>query len=461
MVRRRANFSYNRIIPEQTKYNIDIAVSPRFEEYLFDWDYRTYVVVGAYGSGKSYNTGLKLILKCLKEKRKVLVVREVYDTIRDSCFDLLCEILEGMGILCYDKPGKKNHRGEVYAVTSPMQLRFSNGSKIIFKGMDKPGKLKSINGITDVWLEEASEIKYAGYKELIGRLRTDDVHFFLTFNPVGKDNWVYKHFFKRMDEKTGEMVVKLDDEKLYKWHTMVVGDTYYHHSLPTDNYFLPRAYIKQLDELAEYDEDMYRVARLGRFGTNGLKVLPQFQVAESDQEVMDIVAKTSSMYKFNGFDFGFEESYNALVRMAVDINTMTLYIYDEYYRNHLTDDETVMDLKKRHWENLVVTADSEDPKAIAYYRKRGFKFRKCHKFAGSRLSNTKKVKRFKHIVCSPHCVNTIRELKNLTYKVKPNGDIIYDEFNIDPHTFSAIWYALDKFDVVPIKERKFNTRKAA
>ena len=57
------------------------------------------------------------------------------------------------------------------------------------------------------------------------------------------------------------------------------------------------------------------------------------------------------------------------------------------------------------------------------------------KYIGSRLQNTKKMKRFNKIVCSPRCKNTIRELKDLTYKKDSRGNAIYDEFNIDPHTF--------------------------
>lgn len=59
------------------------------------------------------------------------------------------------------------------------------------------------------------------------------------------------------------------------------------------------------------------------------------------------------------------------------------------------------------------------------------------KYIGSRLQNTKKIKRFKKVVCSPKCKNTIRELKYLTYKKDSKGNAIYDEFNIDAHTFNT------------------------
>ena len=109
--------------------------------------------------------------------------------------------------------------------------------------------------------------------------------------------------------------------------------------------------------------------------------------------------------------------------------------------------------------NKQIVADNEDPKAITYYRQNGFQIRACrNKFAGSRLSNTRKIKRFRKIFISPKCKNTIRELKDLTYKKDPKGNVIYDQFNIDPHTFSAIWYALDTVTVADVKDKDFNSR---
>lgn len=439
--------------------NIDLEVCPRFENYIFDWDYKYYVLLGGYGSGKSYSTGEKLILKLLKEKRKALVIREVFETLRESCWDVLCEILTNWDLISYDSRRTRNNRNKVLARVSPMSLSFPNGSKIIFKGMDKPVKLKSLNGVSIVWLEEAPEIKYAGFKELIGRIRhpNDTVHFILTFNAVDTSCWCYKRFFINIDDE-GNKKVLLDPEVLYKNKVVAIGNIYYHHSLPDDNYFLGKSYIEQLEELKDYDPDLYRIAREGKFGPSGRRVLPQFEVADH-RKVMDAVRRITSDCKFTGFDFGFETSYNAIVRVAVDNLNRYLYIYWEYYKNHMTDDETADELIELGIDDIdeMINADSEDPKAIAYYRSRGFKMRPAKKFKGSRLSYTRKVKRFKKIICSDKCKNTIEELKDLVYKVLPNGDIVYDEFNIDPHTFSAIWYALDQYNIPSLKQR--NTRR--
>ena len=434
---------------------VNKEVNPRFEHFLFDWNYKQYLLFGGYGSSKSYHIALKIILKCLQEKRKVLVIREVYETIRESCFDLFKEILDEMGILSED--GRKSQRNKVFAKSSPMSLTFPNGSKIIFKGMDKPEKLKSINDISIVWIEEASEVKYSGYKELLGRVRHPylSLHFILSWNPVDEQNWTFKHFF--IDKQNKRKI--LDPEVLYKRKTVVRGNTYYHHSLPTDNLFLPPDYIAQLDELMDYDPDLYRVARLGRYGTNGMKVLPQ--LCQVSAEIVEKQIKyIPDELKFNGMDFGFETSYNAVIRCAVDEENSILYVYHEYYKNKMTDDQTAKEIA--YLKDELITADSEDPKAIQFYNLQGFRMRKCHKFAGSRLSNIRKVKRFKKIVISTACPNCWDELKDLTYKKNPrNDEIIFDEFNIDPHTFSAIWYALDTYNMEDIKSRSRNSKKGA
>lgn len=406
-------------------------VNPRFEEFLFDWNQKFQFLVGGYGSSKSYHVALKIILKLISEKRKALVVREVFETIRDSCFSLFEEIIYDLEL---------NTKG-VRLTTSPMKITFPNGSQIIFKGMDKPGKLKSINDISLIWLEECSEIKYAGFKELIGRLRHPRLrnYMILSTNPVSKSNWTYLHFFINKDAK----VIKLDDYRLYKEKTIVLGDTYYHHSTADDNYFLPDDYIAQLDDMKNYDIDLHRVARLGQFGVNGKKVLPQFEVMAHD-EVMKVVNRTSARLLKNGLDFGFVTSFNALSRMAIDEKNMWLYIYDEVYTKEQDDEELYQELA--YLGRTLIKADHEDS-TIKYLNKKGMNLRKAKKYAGSRAEYTKKVKRFKRIICSDKCVNHIDELQDLTYKTNNNDEIIEDQFNIDPHTFSAMWYGLDDYDV--------------
>lgn len=417
---------------------ISFALNDHFFDFVDDWNYRYYFLVGGYGSSKSYHIAVKLIKKLLEEKRKALVVREVYETIRESCFDLLQEVAINMGI---------DHTMDF--ITSPMQVRFHNGSKIIFKGMDKPAKLKSLNGVSIIWLEECSEIKYEGFKELKGRLRHPKLsnHIILSTNPVSKNNWCYKEFF----EDSRNRVFKLKDTELYSKRIMSKERTYYHHSTVDDNFFVPKEYIETLDELKISDPDLYRVARKGMFGANGLLVLPQFEVMEH-KKVMEAIKQIENPLFKNGMDFGFVTSYNALLRMAIDHDKKILYIYWEYYSKNKTDPEIAEDINEFIETQELIKADNAEPKAIRYYKQRGFRIKPCKKFQGSRAVYIKKVKRFNKVICSDKCINTIDELKELTFKVdKSSGEIIEDEFNIDPHTLSAIWYGLDDYEVANLK----------
>lgn len=411
------------------------ALNDHFYDFIDDWEHKFYFLVGGYGSSKSYHVAVKLIKKLLQEKRKALVIREVFDTIRDSCFDLLEEVANAMGVEEY-----------LTFTTSPMQVRFKNGSRIIFKGMDKPAKLKSLNGVSIVWIEECSEVKYEGFKEILGRLRhpTLSNHIILSTNPVSKSNWCYKYFFQ--DRKNNVLV--LDDEELYKKRIMIVGNTYYHHSTVDDNFFVPASYVEQLDDLQVHDPDLYRVARKGQFGINGTLVFPQFEV-QPHEKVLELMKAVKSPLEKNGMDFGFVTSYNAALRMLIDHEEKILYIYREYYSRNKTDPEIAEDMED--WKDIVIKADCAEPKAIKFYKQAGFRMKACKKFKGSRSMYTKKVKRFKKIICSDTCPNTIDELKELTFAVDKDGEIIEDEFNIDPHTLSAIWYGLDDYEVSNLK----------
>lgn len=423
---------------------INKQINKAFKQYLFDWKYKFYFIFGGYGSSKSYNTALKILLKLVNEKRKCLVVREVYATHRDSTYSLFKEIIYDMGLEDY-----------ITEKLSPLSIEFCNGSQIIFKGMDNPEKLKSINNVTIVWVEECSELKYAGFKELIGRLRhpTLKLHFILTTNPVSKSNWCYKYFFMDKLAKT----FRQDDNEVYIKKVVINDDVYYHHSTVDDNRFVQQDYIKQLDDIKTYDADLYRIAREGRFGTKGLKVLPNFKVIPLD-EALGLVKGIPRHRKFVGMDFGFVKSYNAIVRCAVDEETKSLIIYWEYYDKGKTDDVTVPEISEFIDTRELIIADCAEAKTIQYYRQQGFNMIACTKATsngqGSRIQNTKKMRRFKHIYCADTCKNTINELQDLVYKEDKNGEIIEDDFNIDPHTFSALWYSLDRFEFVDLKNYK-------
>ena len=327
----------------QTIRKVTFDISPSFDDYLFSWDYSQYLVIGGYGSGKSYHTAIKIILKLLQEKRTCLVVRNVFESLKESCYTLICSILTSVNLLTTSPALMKKNKNKIYAKLSPMELIFPNGSRIIFKGLDKPDKIKSVHDVSIVWIEEAAEIRKDAYSELIGRVRSPDksTHIIMTCNPVSKTNWIYKHFFVNRTGK-GQREVKLEPETFYKEKMLVVDGVYYHHSTIDDNPYLPKSYRKSLDAIQLHDYPLYLVVRHGMFGATGLRVLPQTASSLADV-IMRNVAKIPLKDHYFGFDLGFEESFNAVISCAVDTDKNILYIYDEIYANKLTDVQFAQD----------------------------------------------------------------------------------------------------------------------
>lgn len=426
------------------KNNIDLVINDHFEKVVFDWNYQTYLLIGGYGSSKSHNGYTKVILKCLEEPgRTVLAVRKYKSSMRNSSYSLCKKIIKQM-----------NAEHLVRFIDSRLEAEFVNNSRIIFTGIDDPEKIKSVDDISIVVCEEASELNYSVYTELLGRIRhmTFSNHFILMSNPTNLNNWLYKHFFKSnyVDEISGRNIEKimLDDKELYKKREMFKNNTYYHHSIVDDNYFVPEDYINRLNEMKVYDPDRYRVGRLGQFGLSGIKVLPQFTIA-SEGEIRSQTANCRMSY-FAGGDWGFVESYNAFVKVAVDLDKQYLYILDEYYSRNKQNEDIELGIRK--FKNFRIVADSAEPKTIEWFRMRGYNIQPCHKFNGSVLANIKKIKGFKKIICSTKCINAIKELQDLTYKKTKDGDIIEDTFEIDSHIFDAVAYALDSYNLTDIKE---------
>ena len=417
---------------------INIQANEHFIDYLNNWDKRFYYIVGGYGSSKSYHTALKLILKALQEKRRILVVRSVYRTIKESCFSLLKGIISNY-----------NLNGFFSYTLNPLHLRCRNGSEFIFMGLDDSEKLKSIDNVDMIWIEECSEISYNAFNELNGRLRAlgKDLHIFLTNNPVSVNNWTYERFIK----KAG-----IDEEELYQNRIILTDDTYYHHSIVTDNAFVNDEYIQQLKNFETYDHERYRIAFQGKFGIVGERVFTNIQKANDTevQAIMQELSKSGLGNLYDGLDYGFSISYNALVRMAIDRENNVLYVYDELYNKNLITSELIASMNYIKQKHREIIADSARPETTEEIRRAGFKIINAEKGQGSVLDGLQKLKSFYKIIVSDKCINTYRELTELCHEKDKNGNYVENKFTLDPHTVDAMRYGLEKYKQTTFKNGK-------
>lgn len=220
--------------------NINIQANKSFKEV--DQSTKRYIVMkGSAGSGKSTDTAQNYILRLMKDKgRNLLCVRKVDVTNRDSTF----AELQGAIFRMFGEEYSKYW----YINESAMKLRCKgNGNEAIFRGVKDDAqreKLKSITfkrgKLTDVWIEEATELTQADFEIIDDRLRglLPDSIFYqirMTFNPVSASHWIKKQFFDRADP-----------------------DVMTHSSSYLNNRFIDEAYHRRMLRRKEVDPEGYR-----------------------------------------------------------------------------------------------------------------------------------------------------------------------------------------------------------
>ncbi|MGL6023017.1 MAG: terminase large subunit, partial [Cetobacterium sp.] len=251
----------------------------------------------------------------------------------------------------------------------------------------------------------------------------------------------FKHFFSD---------VNLDPERLYEERIIKKGDVYYHHSLVDDNFFASDDYKATLEGYKLFDPDLYRIARLGRFGQLGVKVYTNMYL-ESHESVMDRVKNTYLRNRYDGIDFGFSVSYNAFVRCAIDRRDNTLFVYECFYNKDLINSELVELLKPLKNSYHMLTADSARPELIEEISRNGIRCYKTKKGKGSVVEGIQKVKSFNKVVISEECKIVYDMMKSWTRKEDKNGQVCEDKFSFDNHFSDAIVYAIESYVPTDLK----------
>jgi len=204
---------------------------------FFEDTSRWVISYGGAGSAKSYSTAQKILLRVLEEeKHKFLICRKVARTLRVSVFQLFKDLISDLDLSDAFKINK-----------SDMTITYlPNESTLLFFGLDDIEKLKSIQGITSIWIEEASETEKGDILELNRRLRGFTPYYkqiIITFNPISHLHWLKEHFFDNPASKA----------HIYK-------TTY------LNNSFIDEEYKSEIEDIKNYDIQQYNIYALGEWG---------------------------------------------------------------------------------------------------------------------------------------------------------------------------------------------------
>lgn len=385
-----------------------------------DQSQKRYIVMkGSAGSGKSVDTAQHYILRLMSDPgRNLLCVRKSDVTNRDSTF----AELQGAIFRMFGERYKKYW----YINSSDMRLEcIANHNQIFFRGVNdekQREKLKSIavkrGKLTDVWIEEATELTQSDFEIIDDRLRGElpEGQFYqirLTFNPVSSSHWIKKHFFDRADP-----------------------DVFTHHSTYKDNRFIDDAYYRRMERRKEVDPDGYRIYGLGEWGEVGGLILTNYVIEEFD------TSPERFDYMVNSQDFGYN---HADCIGEVGFKDGELYLCREIYEFE-KDTGELIDLANKKGFNKALTmwCDSAEPDRIKMWRKAGYRAKGVKKEPNSVKAQIDYLKLHK-IHIHPSCVNTIKDIQQWKWKKNDKTNEYLDEpVNFFDDAMAMLRYSIEE-----------------
>nr|DAQ21926.1 MAG TPA: terminase large subunit [Caudoviricetes sp.] len=381
---------------------------------LDDYSKRYEIYYGGAGSGKSVFVAQKLVKKALTDRRKILVLRKVDKTTKNSTFQLLLDTLTDWKIIDKCKINRTD-----FTITLP------NGSVFLCCGLQDPERIKSITGLTDAWLEEATEFNQEDFNQIDLRIRHPEAkgqQIILSFNPVSKVNWCYKLFFKEAADAA------MTD---FRAQCKILHTNY------LDNKFLPQSYIDSLLLLKATNLDYYKIYALGEFGSLSKLVFNNWKVEEFDctQVHGDLCV---------GLDFGFIADPTALVASIVDDENKKIYVFNAKSRKGLLNNEIAEMIKAEGFAKSSIIADSAEQKSIEEIKREGIsRIKPATKGQGSILQGIQKLQQYQIIVHPSGAAALIEELKNYCWeKDKKTNEYINKPIDKYNHCIDALRYSL-------------------
>ncbi|HTA27211.1 MAG TPA: PBSX family phage terminase large subunit [Bacteroidia bacterium] len=250
--------------------NIEIEINTSYIN-AFRSDKRFLFLYGGAGSGKSQFAARKILYRMINETgHRFLIVRKEKCHVRESMYTLLKDIIE-----YYNLTHQFSFRNDAMQI-----IHNETGNEILSAGLLDSDKIKSISGITGIWVEEAFELEKKDFDQLNLRLRGITGNYkqiICTFNPMDTSHWLKTMLDRKPD------------------NLLALQTTF------TDNMFIDKEYMDELISQYKQNENFARVYIKGDWGrayTGG-----EFYHGFSWSKHVDTVKYNSALPLHITFDF--------------------------------------------------------------------------------------------------------------------------------------------------------------
>lgn len=372
--------------------------------FLLNDKYRYKVAYGGRGAAKSYAFADACLVKALQSKIRILCARQIQSSIKDSVHKLLCDRIS---VLKLDK----------YFYITRDSIRCSNGSEFIFKGIQSNvNEIKSMEGISVCWVEEAQAVSEDSWQILIPTIRKEGSEIWVSFNPDREEDSTYQRFVIHPPKDCKTVLINY-----------------------MDNPWFPEVLRREMEYDKEVDYGKYEHVWLGKTVIN-----TEAQVYHDKFEVKDFETPEGIEF-FYGADWGFANDPTAITRCF--IQDQCLYIDYEAGGVGVEFEElpalfdSIPDVRK--WE---IRADSARPETISYVKRQGFNIVACPKWKGSVEDGVEYIRSFRRIYVHPRCKRTYNEFKFYSYKTDKNtGQVLPIILDKDNHYMDSLRYGLNPY----------------
>jgi len=373
---------------------------------------------GGIGNGKTFAGIAKALMRVINPDNPPqlgMIARQTYPELRDSTQRTFFELCHLMGMLPevhYEYRKQEN------------RVKFLNGHEIIFRSLDDPAKLLSIN-LGWFYIDQAEEVSEEVFLTLLGRLRAvSDPQCWITGNPLGH-NWIWHRFI----------------------HDPVPGNIIFNAKTEENIHNLPEGYVDSLKN--NYNEIWINRYLYGSWDAFEGQIYPDF---EPSIHVKNHFTVAPEWRRFIGIDHG-RTNPTAVLWGAVDQDDV-LYIYREHYEAGQDVDYHARaiqaHLNEGRYETYVIDPSTgagkkDDPETIGN-RYRQLKIPVINANNDVQGGIDKVTEYFKHgkIFIHKSCENLIRELINYQWEQPSASRIELNQperpLKKDDHSCDALKY---------------------